>query len=310
MLVTGGSGFVARALFSLMPSGLEYVASSRRDMAPGGIPWRRSPDLGPMADWRQTLEGVDAVVHLAGRVHLAADADPAPYFSENHEGTLKLARDASEAGVRRFLFVSSAKVLGDDSGKAALDERVPAQPGDPYAASKLGAEQALATLGGAMEVTILRPPLVYGAGVGANFLALLSAVARGVPLPLASIENRRSLICVDNLANAIIACLASSAAAGRTYHVTDGVPVSTPRLIRAIAAALGRPPRLFAFPPRVLEVCGMLVGRGETVKRLTRSLELDDSAIRAELGWRAPCSFDDGIAATVRWYQGLSKRAA
>ena len=200
-------------------------------------------------------------------------------------------------------------MLGDDSGTLALDECTPARPGDSYAASKLGAEQALAGLGGPMEFTILRPPLVYGAGVGANFLALLSAVARGVPLPLASIENRRSLICVDNLANAILACLQSSTAAGRIYHVTDGAPVSTPGLIRAVAAAFGRSPRLFSFPPRILEAFGMLLGRGETVKRLTRSLELDDSAIRTELGWRGPCSFDDGVVATVRWYRSLSRQA-
>lgn len=307
VLVTGGSGFVARALFSLRPSGLEYVACSRRELELNGIPWRRSPDLGVMADWREALEGIDAVVHLAGRVHLAADANPAPYFGENRDGTLKLAQDACEAGVRRFVFLSSAKVLGDESGAVPLDEDAPTRPGDHYAASKLAAERALATLEGRMEVTILRPPLVYGAGVKADFLALLAAVARGVPLPLASVDNRRSLIGVDNLAAAILLCIESSAAAGRTFHVTDGAPLSTPDLVRALAAALERPARLFAFPPRILEACGMLLGRAETVKRLTRSLELDDSQIRTELGWRAPCTFDAGIAATVRWYQSLAE---
>ncbi|MSP98689.1 MAG: NAD-dependent epimerase/dehydratase family protein [Betaproteobacteria bacterium] len=309
VLVTGGSGFVARALFSLKPAGLEYVAASRQLVELGEVPWRRSPDLGPTADWRQALEGVDMVIHLAGRVHLAADADPAPYFIENRDGTIKLARDASDAGIGRFLFVSSAKVLGDESGASPLDEQAVARPADNYAASKLAAERALVALGGRMKITILRPPLVYGAGVKANFLALLAAVARGAPLPLASVENRRSLIYVDNLAAAILACLESSVAAGRTYHVTDGAPVSTPDLVRAIAAALERPARLFAFPPRILEACGTVLGRGDTVKRLTRSLELDDTAIRTELGWRAPCSFDAGIAATVRWYQSMSEEA-
>ena len=308
VLVTGASGFVARGLLSITPPEITYVAASRHSVDLDGVTWRRSPDLGPAADWKKTLEGVDCVVHLAGRAHLAPGADPAPYFSENCDGTEKLARDAMAVGIKRFVYVSSAKVLGDESGAAPLAEEAPAQPGDPYAASKHAAEQALAALGGTMQVTILRPPLVYGPGVKANFLALLCAVARGMPLPLAGIRNCRSLIGVDNLASAILACLASDTAAGRTYHVTDGAPVSTPALVRALAAALGRPARLFAIPPRALEACGAMLGRGETVKRLTRSFELDDRAIRRELGWQAICTFDAGIAATARWYNGLFDR--
>ncbi len=247
------------------------------------------------------------VVHLASRVHLPAGGDASAYLAENCDGTLKLARDAGAAGVKRFVFLSSAKVLGDESGGTPLAEDAPACPGDPYAASKLAAEQALAGLGGEMGVTVLRPPLVYGPGVKANFLALFSAVARGVPLPLAGIRNRRSLVCVDNLAAAINACIESPVAAGRTYNVTDGSPVSTPQLVRAIAAVLGKPPRLFAVPPGVLEACGALLGRAEMVKRLTRSLELDDRAIRAELSWRPVCTFEAGIAQTARWYQSRAK---
>lgn len=306
VLVTGASGFVARALLSGPAPGVEYLASSRREPALAGVAWRRSPDLGPNADWKPLLEGVDCVVHLAGRAHLPPGAESSPYFVENCEGTLKLARDASAAGVGRFVYLSSAKVVGDESAATALAEDAAARPGDAYAASKLAAEQGLAALGGGMKITILRPPLVYGPGVKANFLALLSAVARGVPLPFAGIRNRRSLIGVDNLACAIRACLDSEAAAGRTYHVCDGAPVSTPALVRALAAALGRPARLFAIPPRMLEAGGALLGRGETVRRLTRSLELDDRAIRRELGWQAPCSFAAGLAATARWYQGRS----
>jgi nucleoside-diphosphate-sugar epimerase len=303
ILVTGASGFVARALISGKRADAEYVAASRRDAGIEGVEWRRSPALSGSADWKGILEGFDAVVHLAGRVHLPAGEDASPYFVENCDGTLKLARDATAVGVQRFIFLSSAKVMGDESGVNPLAEDAPARPGDPYAASKLAAEQALAGLGGAMHVTVLRPPLVYGPGVKANFLALFSAVARGVPLPLAGIRNRRSLVCVDNLAAAIIACIESPAAVGRTYNVTDGAPVSTPELVRAIAAALGRPPRLFSIPPGLLEACGALLGRAEMVKRLTRSLELDDSAIRAELAWRPVCTFEAGIAQTARWYR-------
>ena len=307
ILVTGASGFVARALFSGKPADKKYVAISRQAVELEGIPWQRSPELSGTADWTPLLEGVDAVVHLAGRVHLAAGGDPSLYFAENSDGTAKLARDAGAAGVRRFVFLSSAKVLGDESGATPLREDAPARPGDPYAASKLAAERALAGIGGAMQITILRPPLVYGPGVKANFLALLAAVARGVPLPLASIRNRRSLVGVENLAAAIVACLESPAAALRSYNVTDGPPVSTPGLVRALAEALGRPARLFAFPPSALEAGGAMLGRGETVKRLTRSLELDDSAIRAELGWRPGTTFDAGIAQTARWFRSLSK---
>ena len=289
------------------PTCHEYVSISRRPVAFERVAWRPSPDLSESADWRLALDGIDSVVHLAGRVHLAPDRDSAAYFSENCAGTIKLAEDAIAVGVRRFVYLSSAKVLGDESGAIPLAEDAPARPGDSYAASKLAAEQGLCGLRGRMQITILRPPLVYGPGVKANFLALLSAVARGVPLPLASIHNRRSLIGVDNLATAIVACLESPKAAGRTYFVTDGPPLSTPDLVRAIASALGKPPRLFAFPPRLLESCGAVVGRAETVKRLTRSLELDDQAIRSELGWRPAHTFDAGIADTVRWYQSLTQ---
>ncbi len=305
ILVTGASGFVANAFFSGGYAGERPVAVSRQPVGHAGAEWRRSPDLAGKSDWAAALEGCEVVIHLAGRVHIAAGGDPSPYWEENCGGTLKLAGDASAAGVKRFVFLSSAKVLGDESGTAALAEDAPVLPGDPYAESKLAAERGLAGLGGAMQVVVIRPPLVYGPGVKANFGALLSAVARGVPLPLASIRNRRSLVGVANLASAIATCARSPMAAGRTFHVTDGDPVSTPGLVRALAAALGRSPRLFNVPARMLELGGAIVGRSAMVKRLTRSLELDDSAIRAELGWRPAFSFEAGIEQTVQWYRGL-----
>ena len=307
VLVTGASGFVAQALLRTHSADREFVATSRMTVSIDGVKWRRGPHLSESSDWRPMLEGIDAVVHLAGRVHLPSDEDPSAYFAENFEGTVRLARDARSAGVRRFVFLSTSKVLGEESGPVPFDENAQTSPGDPYATSKLSAERALAQIGAGMQVTILRPPLVYGPGVKANFLALVSAVARGLPLPFAAIRNRRSLIGVENLASAIVACLDSPASPGRTYHVTDGVPRSTPDLVRAIASALGRPPRLFPFPSTLLEACGSVVGRGDTVRRLTRSLELDDKAIRAEIGWREPKTFEDGIADTVRWYRGIAK---
>lgn len=305
VLVTGASGFVARALFALRPQGFEFVAVSRQAVEPGAGEWKHGPSLSASADWRALLAGVDAVVHLAGRVHLVDGGDPALYSVENSDGTAKLAQDALSAGVSHFIFMSTAKVLGDESGSAALAEDAIPRPPDPYAASKFAAERVLGELAGPMKLTVLRPPLVYGPGVRANFRALLAAVEAGVPLPFASIRNRRSLIGVDNLASAIIACLESNGRERRTYHVTDGPALSTPALVTAVAAALGKRPRLFPFPPALLEHCGKILGRGETVKRLTRSLELDDSFIRADLGWRAPRTLDEGLAETARWYLSL-----
>ena len=252
ILVTGASGFVAQALFSARGAGDEYFAASRTVLDIEGVQWRQSPTLSGSADWKSVLKEIDIVVHLAARVHLPGDGDQSAYRVENCDGAVKLAQDAIEVGVRRFIFLSTSKVLGDESGEGPLDETAPMRPGDAYAASKLAAEQALPSLGGGMHTTVLRPPLVYGPGVKANFLALLSAVSRGVPLPLGRINNRRSLIYVDNLASAIIACVDSTAAAGRIYNVADDPSVSTPDLVRALAAASGISPRLFPVPPAAL----------------------------------------------------------
>lgn len=306
VLVTGASGFVARALFFAKAVNCNLVAASRSDPGIKGIEWLLSPSLSSSADWRPLLDGIDSVVHLAGRVHVPSDIDSSAYMTENCEGTIRLARDAAHAGVRRFVFLSTSKVLGDESGSIPLDESAIVSPGDAYGASKLAAEQALASIGGGMQFTVLRPPLVYGPGVKANFLALVSAVARGLPLPFASIRNRRSLIGVGNLASAIFACVDEPKASGRTFHVTDGAPHATPEIVQAIASALGRPPRMFHFPPALLEACGMVVGRGGTVRRLTRSMALDDRAIREELGWSPPRTFEEEIQDMVRWFRRIT----
>jgi nucleoside-diphosphate-sugar epimerase len=226
---------------------------------------------------RASVEGCDAVVHLANIAHTSASA--ADLQRVNVEGTIAQARAALAAGARRFVYLSSIKA---------------AQPDDAYGRSKLRAEQALLGLAN-LEPVILRPPLVYGPRVKANFLALLRAVDRGWPLPLASIENRRSLAYVGNLAHAILRCL-EGAAQGKTYAVSDGAPPSTPELCRAIGRALGRPARLFPFPPALL---GLVPG----MARLVQSQVADDAAIRAELGWRPPFSFEEGLRRTAEWYR-------
>ena len=226
---------------------------------------------------RTAPEGCDAVVHLANIAHTSAS--PAELHRVNVEGTIAQAKSALAAGARRFVYLSSLKA---------------ARPEDAYGRAKSIAEQALLQLPG-LEAVVLRPPLVYGPRVKANFLALLRAIDGGWPLPLASIGNRRSLIYVGNLVDAIRRCL-DGPAQGRTYAVSDGAPVSTPELCRAIARALGKRARLFPFP-------GALLRLAPSVARLAESQVADDAAIRAELGWRAPFSFDEGLRETAAWYR-------
>ncbi|MGH8708970.1 MAG: NAD-dependent epimerase/dehydratase family protein [Burkholderiales bacterium] len=219
----------------------------------------------------------DAVVHLANIAHTAASS--AELHRVNVEGTIARAKAALAAGARRFVYLSTVKA---------------AQPDDAYGRTKAIAEQALLQMPG-LEAVILRPPLVYGPRVKANFLALMRAVDRGWPLPLASIENRRSLVFVGNLADAILRCVEGSVVR-KTYAVSDGAPIATPELCRALGRALGRPARLFPFPPALLRLA-------PGAARLAESLEVDDRAIREELGWRPPFTFDEGLRRTADWYR-------
>jgi nucleoside-diphosphate-sugar epimerase len=243
-------------------------------------------------------------VHLAGAAHLPRGADPLVFESTNVLATERLAAAAARAGVRRFVFVSSAKVNGERSAERPLREDDPPAPEDAYARSKLEAERRLLAIAksSALEPVILRPPLVYGPGVKANFLALLRAVDAGWPLPLARVANRRSLVYLGNLTSAIEACLEHPAAAGETFFVADAAAVSTPELALAIARALGRPSRLFAFPPAALALLASLAGQRARLARLAGSLELDTSKIGSRLGWRPPHGFAEGIAETCRWF--------
>lgn len=228
-------------------------------------------------------------------------SDPLAGFREvNTDGTLNLARQAAQAGVRRFVFVSSIKVNGEGRAAAYLETDAPA-PQDPYAISKWEAEQGLQRIARetGLEVVVLRPPLVYGPGVKANFLQLMQAVQRGWPLPLGAIHNRRSLLFLGNFVDAIRLCVVHPDAAGQTFLLDDGGPVSTPELIRALAHAMGRPARLLAVPAGVLELAGMLLGKRAAVGRLAGSLYADSSRIRSRLEWAPPYSMEAGLAATV-----------
>ncbi len=264
-------------------------------------------DIGPGTRWNGALRDVGAVVHLAARVHVMAQSGSgasAEYQRVNTVGTERLALAAAETGVRRFVFLSTVKVHGEATGARAFTESDPPLPQDAYARSKWEAEQALRRIGArtGMEVVILRPPLVYGPGVKANFFSLLQAIARGLPLPIGAIDNRRSLIFVGNLADAIVKCIEHPAAAGGTFLVRDGEDLSTPELARRLARALDVRPRLLSVPPSWLSFGGWLTGRRDAVDRLIGSLAVDDSKIRAALGWGPPYTLDEGLAATARWF--------
>jgi nucleoside-diphosphate-sugar epimerase len=264
-------------------------------------------EIGPDTDWRTALSGVDVVAHLAARVHVMHEgsADPLAAFRRvNVEGTVQLARCAAAAGVRRLVFLSSVKVNGESSARPFTEADAPA-PADAYGTSKWEAELALAALArdGAFEVVTLRPPLVYGPGVRANFLRLMQAVVLGIPLPLGAIDNRRSLVYLGNLVDAIVACLAHPDVADRTWLVSDGEDLSTPVLVRRLASALAVRPRLLPVPPAMLRVLGALIGKRAAVERLTGSLQVDSTALRHAAGWSPPFTVDQGLADTARWFR-------
>jgi nucleoside-diphosphate-sugar epimerase len=259
-----------------------------------------------MTDWEEALEGVEAVVHLAARVHVVDDRAPDPlaaYRRLNVAATERLAEAASRRA-RRFVFVSSVKVNGEQTTAKPFDEMDLANPAEPYAVSKWEAENALRRIAArsGMEVVIIRPPLVYGPGVRANFLRLMQAVYGGLPLPLPHIENRRSLIGVENLAHVLVQCVNHPAAANRTFLVSDDEDISTRELVSRIARAFGRPCRLVTLPESWLRLTARVMGRQEEMARLFGSLTVSCVSVRERLGWSPPVALNDGLEATTRWY--------
>lgn len=301
-MVTGATGFVGVALSARLTASAYRIVPAVRNKS--GLPHEVVVgNLNVSTDWRSALADCDTVVHLAARVHVMADPakDPLALYREtNTEATRNLARQAANAGVKRFVFVSTIKVNGEGREAPYREIDVPV-PEDAYAISKWEAEQGLQRIARetGLEVVILRPPLLYGPGVKANFLHLMKTVKKGWPLPLASIHNRRSLLYLGNFIDAIQLCVEHPAAAGQTFLLDDGKAVSTPDLVRAVAHAIGRPARLLPMPVGVLRLAGGLLGKREAVERLTGSLFVDSSAIRTRLGWTPPFSMAAGLAATV-----------
>jgi nucleoside-diphosphate-sugar epimerase len=304
VLVTGASGFVGSALVGFLHGkGYDVLGTVRSAaLAQCSI---LAPELSATSGWRELLAGRDVVVHAAARAHVLTETetDPLAVFREvNTAGTLNLARQAAAAGVRRFVFISSIGVNGLYTREGdCFTEQSPPAPHNDYALSKWEAEQGLLEISRetGLEVVILRPPLVYGPGVKANFLRLIRMVERGLPLPLGAIHNRRSFLYLGNFVDAIRCCVVHPEAAGQTFLLDDGDPVSTPELIRALARAMGRPARMLAVPVGVLKLAGALVGKRAAVARLASSLLVDSSLIRSRLGWMPPFSMEAGLAATV-----------
>ena len=303
VMVTGASGFVGRALCGALLS--QQMPLTRVSRAPGVQGSVAVGEIDGTTDWTLALQQCTVVVHLAARVHVMNDtaADPlAAYRRTNVEGTMALARQAAAAGVRRFIFISTVKVNGESSpeGQPFRADDVPA-PQDPYGRSKMEAEQALRQLAAqtGLQVVIIRPPLVYGPGVGANFAALLRAVRRGLPLPLGAIHNQRSLVALDNLVDLIITCVTHPAAANQTLLVSDGQDLSTAGLVRAMAHATGVPVRLPSVPVWALRAAASLLGKREVVSRLCNNLQLDIAKTRSLLGWAPPLSVQEGLRRAV-----------
>lgn len=309
IVVTGASGFVGRAtLAAASKAGIRTRAVIRNGGAEPATETVRIASLGPETGWGSILSGAEAVLHLAARVHVMRDRVPDPlavFRSINVEGTRRLAIAAADMGVPRFIFVSTVKVHGETTGHEPFRGDSPLRPQDPYARSKAEAETLLREIEvrHGLVVTIVRPPLVYGAGVRANFLALVRMIDRGMPLPFGAIRNRRSLLYVENLADLLLLSVGSASAAGRSLVAADGEPLSTPELVRRIAHALGRPPRLVSVPTPLLRLVGRLAGRPAVVDRLLGSLEVDDREAERELGWSRPHTMEDGLRRTAHAYR-------
>lgn len=312
LLITGCNGFIGRVLSRrCLTAGITVRgtvrAASQSARLPDGVEPVLVPDIGPDTDWSSALDGVGEVVHLAAHVHVrqrSASIGADDHFRVNAAGTAGLARAAAEAGIRRLVYLSTVKVHGEGR-EESYSETDRAAPQGPYAVSKHAAENALKEVSkrSPLETVVLRPPLVYGPGVGANFLRLIRLLDRRLPLPLASVSNRRSMIFVDNLVDAILACLLEPKAAGRTYLVADKESLSTPELIVRLAGMLGVPARLFSVPPSLLRLAGTLAGQGQETDRLLGTLVADTSRIQQELAWRPRYSLGEGLKATITWYR-------
>ena len=308
MLVTGANGFVGTALCAQARALGYSVRGACRSAAPASHNVSVGAITG-LTDWSIALKNMAVVVHLAARVHVMNDnvSDPLMEFRRaNVDATLNLAKQAANAGVKRFIFISSIKVNGESTELDSpfhADDAV--MPRDAYGISKLEAETALIRLGNAtsMEIVIIRPPLVYGAGVKANFYSMMRWLDKGIPLPLGAIHNKRSFVALDNLVDLIIVCINHPAAAGEVFLVSDNEDLSTSELLQRMATALGKPARLLAIPVGTLQFVAKLLGKQAIAQRLCGSLQLDINKTRQMLGWTPPVSVNEALKKAAQYYR-------
>jgi nucleoside-diphosphate-sugar epimerase len=309
ILVTGGCGFVGSAIALMFhDSGFKVRISSRRNsvFAPSGIEVVRVPDLSIHTDWSSALAGIDVVVHCAGRAHIfdghGGNSDSL-FHIINVEGTQNLAAQASAAGVRRFIFLSSVGVTGCKTNiPDSISELSPADPYNSYTKSKLDAEDALLSLikKTLMDIVIVRPPIVYGPGAPGNFYSLLWLIKLRIPLPLKSIKNKRSFISIENLCNFILVCAFHRNASNQIFLISDGSDLSTPELIDRLADLMGVKSPLFPFPLFLLKLFLLLIGKKYLIDKLSQSLQIDITKARILLEWTPPISVDLGIKGILK----------
>lgn len=318
LLLTGASGFVGGAVLDRLDKRTNYNIA---------IAVRTSPErysglsricqvksIDEKTDWSAAIDNIDVVVHCAARVHVMNDtvADPLTEFRRiNVHGTLNLARQAVQAGVKRFIFISSIKVNGEGtSGSQIYRENDMPTPVDPYGISKLEAEKALNALSAetGLEVVIVRPVLVYGPGVKANFKSMMGWLYRGIPLPLGAIANKRSLVALDNLVDLIVTCVNHPAAANQVFLVSDGEDLSTTDLLVRVGRALGKPARLLPIPPWLIKLTASSIGKSGVSQRLCGSLQVDISKAREVLGWAPPVTVNDALKATAQAFLDSVKK--
>jgi nucleoside-diphosphate-sugar epimerase len=315
VLVTGANGFIGAALCRALVlqghavRGAVRTPESASAMGKDSLEVVVVGNIDVKTEWSMALQGIDVVIHLAARVHVMreyADDPLLAFRSTNVGGTERLARSAAACGVKRLVYVSSIKVNGEGTadGQKYGESDLPA-PQDAYGISKYEAEQALHRVAQetGLEIVVVRPPLVYGPGVRGNFLQMLKVLARGGALPLASIRNRRSLLYLGNLVDALVLCVTQPAAAGQTYLVSDGEDISTPELLRSLADAAGLPLRLFPCPATLLMWLARLAGKRAQAERLLGSLQVENGKIRRELNWKPPYTLQQGLQATAEWYR-------
>ncbi|MFZ6689697.1 UDP-glucose 4-epimerase family protein [Undibacterium sp. SXout11W] len=308
ILLTGASGFVGQAMYQALVNHSErLICPTRRPISKLNVAVvnPQISDLSAQTDWSGFLTDVGIVIHCAARVHVMQEAvaDPLPLFRQvNVDATMRLAEQAAKAGATQFIFISSVKVNGEGTKPGhAYNETTPSEAQDPYGISKREAENALLALGerSGMHVTIIRPPLIYGPGVKANFASMLEWVKKGIPLPFASIKNKRSFVYLENLVSLVLCCLRNQNAAQQVFLVSDDHDLSTAELLQLSAKALRVPSRLLPFPPTLLILLAKLAGRPAISDRLCGSLQVDISKAKQVLNWTPPYSVEQGLAATI-----------